>query len=116
MKRPETPDSQVGTRDDLYPEVCLRMQARRIGGLDTLVFTAGIGENAPRVRRLVSETAGWLGVSIDPARNEGGETSIGAAASGVDVLVIPAEEERAVAEGALACLEMVETAPRRRNA
>jgi len=90
--------------------------AAAVGGLDTLVFTAGIGENAPKVRQLVCEAAGWLGVSIDPVHNEGGETSIGAAASGVDVLVIPAEEERAVAEGALVCLEMVETAPRRRDA
>ncbi|MEP9356430.1 acetate/propionate family kinase [Xanthobacter sp. KR7-65] len=87
--------------------------AAAVGGLDTLVFTAGIGENAPRVRQLICEAAGWLGVSIDPTRNERGETSVGSAASDVDVLVIPAEEERAVAEGALACLETVEAQPRR---
>ena len=87
--------------------------AAAVGGLDTLVFTAGIGENAPRIRQLVGEAAGWLGVSIDPARNERGETSIGSAGSGVDVLVIPTDEEHAVAEGALACLEAVEAAPRR---
>ena len=87
--------------------------AAAVGGLDTLVFTAGIGENAPRVRQLICEAAGWLGVSIDPTRNERGETSVASAASDVDVLVIPAEEERAVAEGALACLETVEAQPRR---
>ena len=81
--------------------------------LSPLVFTAGIGENAPRVRQLIGEAAGWLGVSIDPARNGRGEMSIGSTASGVDVLVIPADEERAVAEGALECLETVDAAPRR---
>lgn len=86
--------------------------AAALGGLDTLVFTAGIGENAPKVRQLVCEAAGWLGVSIDPVRNGSGEMSIGCSASRLDVLVIPTDEERAVAEGALACLEKGETAPR----
>jgi acetate kinase len=47
-----------------------------------------------------------------PTRNERGEMNIGSAGSGVDVLMIPADEEHAVAEGALACLETAETAPR----
>ncbi len=78
--------------------------AAALGGLDTLVFTAGIGEHAPSIRQRIGEAASWLGVRIDPVRNEGGETSIGETDSRVDVLVIPAEEERAVAEGALECL------------
>lgn len=87
--------------------------AAALGGLDTLVFTAGIGENSARVRQLIGEAAAWLGVSIDPACNGRGEMSIGSAGSSVDVLVIPAEEERAVGEGALACLETVEAQPQR---
>jgi acetate kinase len=78
--------------------------AAALGGLDTLVFTAGIGENAPIIRQRIGAAAAWLGVDIDPARNGQGETSIGSAASAVEVLVIAADEERAVAEGVMACL------------
>ena len=76
--------------------------AAALGGLDTLVFTAGIGENAPEVRERIGATAAWLGVAIDSARNREGETSIGAGGSSVEVLVIPTDEERAVAEEMLA--------------
>jgi acetate kinase len=41
-----------------------------LGGLDALVFTAGIGEHAAQVRRQVCEAAAWLGVRLDPAANE----------------------------------------------
>lgn len=86
--------------------------AAAMGGLDTLVFTAGIGENAPRIRQRVCQAAAWLGVGADPARNERGEMNIGSAGSGVDMPMIPADEEYTVAEGALECLETAETAPR----
>lgn len=72
--------------------------AAALGGLDTLVFTAGIGENAPEVRERIGAAAAWLGVTIDPERNRAGETSIGAPGSAVEVLIIPTDEERAVAE------------------
>ncbi|RUX94010.1 MULTISPECIES: acetate/propionate family kinase [unclassified Mesorhizobium] len=71
--------------------------AAAMGGLDTLVFTAGIGENAPLVRERISAAAAWLGVGLDEERNRGGEEVVSAANSRVDVLVIPADEERAVA-------------------
>jgi acetate kinase len=87
--------------------------AAAVGGLDTLVFTAGIGENAPRVRQLVCEAAAWLGVRIDPDRNERGETSIAAAMSSVEVLMIPADEERSIAEGVLERLATADAPPRR---
>jgi acetate kinase len=41
-------------------------------GFDALVFTAGIGEHAPEIRRRVYEKAGWLGVEIDEAANAAG--------------------------------------------
>ncbi len=72
--------------------------AAALGGLDTLVFTAGIGENSPGVRQKVSAAAGWLGVAIDAGRNGRGEQLISAEGSAVEVLVIPSDEERAVAE------------------
>lgn len=78
--------------------------AAALGGLDSLVFTAGIGENAPAIRERIGTAAAWLGVRIDPVLNERGELRIEAAQSAVDVLVIPADEERAVAEGTLACI------------
>lgn len=71
--------------------------AAAIGGLDTLVFTAGIGEHAPAVRQGICEAAGWLGVALDEELNAHGEELISAPDSLVDVLVIPADEERAVA-------------------
>ncbi|RVA00429.1 acetate kinase, partial [Mesorhizobium sp. M7A.F.Ca.US.002.01.1.1] len=71
--------------------------AAAMGGLDTLVFTAGIGENAPLVRERISAAAAWLGVGLDDERNRGDDEVVSATNSRVDVLVIPADEERAVA-------------------
>jgi len=71
--------------------------AAAMGGLDTLVFTAGIGENAPLVRERISAAAAWLGVGLDEERNREGQEMVSAATSRVDVLVIPADEESAVA-------------------
>lgn len=68
-----------------------------LGGLDALVFTAGIGENAPNVRARVCELAAWLGVRIDPAANAAKQTSIHAADSAVHVLVVPTNEELVIA-------------------
>lgn len=77
--------------------------AAALGGLDTLVFTAGIGENAPEIRARIAKAAAWLGVAVDPRRNRRrDEQAIGAPRSTVDVLVIPTDEERAVAEQMLA--------------
>ena len=71
--------------------------AAAMGGLDTLVFTAGIGENAPLVRERISAAAAWLGVGLDEERNREGQEMVSAGTSRVDVLVIPADEESAVA-------------------
>lgn len=72
--------------------------AAALGGLDTLVFTAGIGENAPEIRARIAEASAWLGVAVDARRNRlRGEQAIDALRSTVEVLVIPTDEERAVA-------------------
>ncbi|MDG4875281.1 acetate/propionate family kinase [Mesorhizobium sp. WSM4935] len=71
--------------------------AAAIGGLDTLVFTAGIGEHAPVIRQRICETAGWLGVALDKELNANSEELVSTGDSPVDVLVIAADEERAVA-------------------
>jgi acetate kinase len=72
--------------------------AAALEGLDTLVFTAGIGENSAVIRERICRAARWLGVQIDHERNRRGDQLINAAGSTVDVLVIPTDEERAVAE------------------
>ncbi|MFH1652197.1 MAG: acetate kinase [Chloroflexota bacterium] len=74
--------------------------AAAMGGLDTLVFTAGTGENSPRVRAMVCEGLGFLGIELDAARNEGAigaEQVISAPHSRVKVLVVPTDEERMIA-------------------
>ena len=71
--------------------------AAALGGLDTLVFTAGIGEHPPVIPRRICEAAAWLGVVMHDGLNRSGEGLVSAANSHVDVLVIPADEERAVA-------------------
>ena len=71
-----------------------------LGGLDYLVFTAGIGEHSAPIRRAVCEKLACLGVALDAAANEAcGEdvTAISAAESGTEVLVIPTNEEIGIA-------------------
>ena len=68
-----------------------------LGGLDALVFTAGIGENDPDVRAQVCERAEWIGVRLDPDANRGGGPRISADGSAVSVWVIPTNEELMIA-------------------
>ncbi|AYZ62611.1 acetate/propionate family kinase [Burkholderia multivorans] len=68
-----------------------------LGGLDTLVFTAGIGENAPAVRERICRAAGWLGIELDAAANAGNRPVISGGASRVTVRVIPTDENLMIA-------------------
>jgi len=69
--------------------------AAAMGGVDALVFTGGIGENEPTVRRLVCEGLGFLGVAVDDGANRAGRRRIGTGP--VDVLVVATDEELAIA-------------------
>ena len=71
--------------------------AAAMGGLDALVFTAGIGEHAVPVRERVVQNAGWLGITLDPAANSAGGPRISAAGSRVPAYVIPTNEELMIA-------------------
>lgn len=71
--------------------------AGTLGGLDGLVFTAGIGENCPEIRLAVCERLAWLGVALDEEANRRGDAKISTPASRVAVWVIPADEERMIA-------------------
>jgi acetate kinase len=74
--------------------------AAALGGLDTLVFAGGIGENAPEVRARICEGLGFLGVRIDARRNAGNAPVISTRASRVTVRMIRTDEELMVARSA----------------
>ncbi len=75
--------------------------AAAMGGIDALVFTAGIGENNQTVRRLVCEGLGFLGIELDEAANmqaiRGKEMAISRPEARTAVLVIPTDEEKMIA-------------------
>jgi acetate kinase len=75
-----------------------------LGGLDALVFTAGIGENQPEVRKRIADRLLWLGVELDTAANDSNALKISTPAARVAVHVIPTDEERMIAEECLAVL------------
>jgi acetate kinase len=68
-----------------------------LGGLDGLVFTAGIGENSAEVRQRIGEACAWLGVEIDAEANAGKGPRISKAASRVSAWAIPTNEELMIA-------------------
>lgn len=74
--------------------------AAALGGLDTLVFTAGIGENSPYIRAMICEGLGFLGVKLDEQKNrvtKGIEQLISPRDSSISVVVVPTNEEEIVA-------------------
>jgi acetate kinase len=71
-------------------------------GLDALVFTAGIGEHAPEVRRAICRRLAWLGVELDDAANLQNRVCIGAPGARVGAWVIPTDEEAIIARHAWA--------------
>jgi acetate kinase len=78
--------------------------ASTLGGLDALVFTAGIGENQPQIRKNITEQLLWLGVELDETANEESALTISTAASRIAVHVIPTDEEQMIAEECLSVL------------
>ena len=69
-----------------------------LGGIDALVFTAGIGENSPEIRQRVCEASAWLGIEIDADANNENRTTISTASSKASVWVIPTNEELMIAK------------------
>lgn len=68
-----------------------------LGGVDALVFTAGIGENSAEVRRRIGAACAWLGLELDGDANERRGPRISTPASRVSAWVIPTDEERMIA-------------------
>ena len=68
-----------------------------LGGIDALVFTAGIGENSQEIRKRICEASAWLGIELDEAANAGCQSKISTAGSKTSVWVIPTNEELMIA-------------------
>lgn len=68
-----------------------------LGGIDALVFTAGIGENSPEIRRRICEASAWLGIEVDEAANSQRLPKISTSRSNISVWVIPTNEELMIA-------------------
>lgn len=85
---------------------CIGAFAAAMGGVDTLVFAGGIGENAPLVRARVCAGLAFLGVELDETRNAGNVGVISRAAGRVCVRVIRTDEEHTIAEAVCRVLEL----------
>jgi acetate kinase len=68
-----------------------------LGGLDALVFTAGIGENSPVIRRRICEACAWLGIKLDEEANSEGKSCISLETSAASAWTIPTNEELMIA-------------------
>ena len=78
--------------------------ATTLGGLDGIVFTAGIGEHQPQIRWAICNHLAWLGVKIDMAANARHATRIATNDSTIEVMVVPTDEEQVIADEAYSCL------------
>lgn len=79
-----------------------------LGGIDGLVFTAGIGENSPEIRRRICESSAWLGIDLDPGANSRNGLRISTPNSRISVWVIPTNEELMIARHTGLLLGLIE--------
>ena len=91
--------------------------AASLGGLDAIAFTGGIGERSASARALAADGLGFLGIELDPARNEeasgdGGDRSIAAEGAATAAFVVPAREDVEIARGVRQVLARPGGAPR----
>ncbi|MCX5998605.1 MAG: acetate/propionate family kinase [Chloroflexi bacterium] len=87
-----------------------------LGGVDTLVFSGGMGENAPEVRTRICRGLGFLGIALDDVRNSANRPVISTNASPPTVRVIHTDEELMIARAVLQILDRERQAPRIRTA
>jgi acetate kinase len=79
-----------------------------LGGIDGLVFTAGIGENSAEIRRRICESCAWLGIELDAKANEGRARRISRPGSAASAWVIPTNEELMIARHTGLLLGLIE--------
>jgi acetate kinase len=95
-----SPEPAAAQAIDLY---CYRIGrelgslAAALGGLDAIVFTAGIGENSARVREVVCRQAAWLGLDFDANANRRNGPALHRVGSRVRAWVVPTDEEQMIA-------------------
>jgi acetate kinase len=82
-----------------------------LGGLDTLVFTAGIGENAPAVRQRICQNLSFLGVHLDVPRNAANEAIISRKGGQVTVRVMKTDEDLMIARHTYALIRNEQNIP-----
>jgi acetate kinase len=96
----ESPDPKAKLAIDLY---CYHLArelgslAAALGGLDALVFTGGVGENAAAIRARVCGDAAWLGLQLDDDANRRGGPRISTDGSRVATWIVPTDEELIIA-------------------
>jgi acetate kinase len=78
--------------------------AAALGGIDTLVFSGGIGEHAAEVRSRICAGMGFLGIELDAARNSHNDAVISARLAAVKVRMMRTDEESMIARGVCAAL------------
>jgi acetate kinase len=78
--------------------------AAQLGGLDALVFTAGIGERSAPIRAAICRRLAWLGAELDDAANAAGGPRIGTVGSRIGLWIIPTDEESMIARQTRALL------------
>ena len=81
----------------LAPRLVRRRLAAALGGLDGIVFTAGIGEHSASLRRSVCRAAAWIGVTLDDEANASGVSRISTPGSRVSAWTVPTDEELMIA-------------------
>ncbi len=104
----ERTDTSAAEAVELYCQQAAKYAAAMAvaaGGLDTLVFSAGIGERSPAIRARICARLALLGIRIDAATNSVGAPIISAADSSVTVRVIATNEELSIAQETLAMLD-----------
>lgn len=81
----------------------------QMGGADALIFTGGIGENSPEIRRRICQNLSFLGIDLDMGKNEktihGAEGNISTEQSGLKVWVVPSNEELMIARDTFRCVK-----------
>jgi len=105
-----SPDPRAREAIDLFVYRAVReigSLAAALGGLDALVFTAGIGENDAATRREIAAACAWLGVRIDEAANAAGGPRLSPPGAAVSTWAVETDEERMIALHTVAALRLV---------
>jgi acetate kinase len=89
------------------------MLTAAMGGIDAFVFTAGIGENSPTIRKRITEKLLWLGVELDPAANAASRELISPLRSRAALYVIRTDEEQMIAKHTLSLLSSTQQQTRK---